>query len=63
MLLAMAAPKKPKRLCDKVVRFPRILENENFEVDSLEEYSDSDELKVSLELIRSNIYFSAFHVI
>lgn len=41
MLLAMGAPKKPQRLCEKVVRFPRILENENFDLDSLEGNSDA----------------------
>lgn len=47
MLLTMAAPKKPKRLCEKVVRFPRILENDNFDMDSLEGYSDTGDSNVS----------------
>lgn len=47
MLLAMGAPRKPQRLCEKVVRFPRILENDSFDMDSLEENSDGDEKNVS----------------
>lgn len=43
----MAAPRKPLRLSEKVVRFPKIVECDNIELDSLEEYSESDEQNVS----------------
>ncbi|CAH1960271.1 unnamed protein product [Acanthoscelides obtectus] len=39
----MAAPKKPQRLCDRVVRFPKIVECDHIDVDSLEEYTESDD--------------------
>lgn len=42
MLIAMGAPRKPQRLCGKVVRFPRILENDSFDIDSLDGNSDND---------------------
>lgn len=64
MLLAMAPPKKPLRLSEKVVRFPKILEcdnsgnnvDDNIDADSLEEYSGNDDQKVSLFLtVRKNL--------
>lgn len=59
MLLAMGAPKKPQRLCEKVVRFPRILENDNFDIDSLDGNSGTDEQIVSEVILRnSSIYLT-----
>lgn len=46
-MLAMAAPKKPQRLSEKVVRFPKILECDSIELDSLDECSDSGDQNVS----------------
>lgn len=49
MLLAMSTPpRKPQRLCDRVVKFPKILEcDTHIEMDSLEECQTSEEPKVS----------------
>lgn len=44
----MSAPKKPQRLSDRVVKFPKILECDNIELDSLEEYSESEDVNVSI---------------
>lgn len=66
-MLTMAAPKKPQRLSEKFVRFPKILECDSIELDSLEEYSGSDEQDVRVYICTSsrivNITFNlnSFH--
>lgn len=47
MIKAMSGPNKPMRLCERVVKFPRIQECDNMEVDSLDGYSASIDHSVS----------------
>lgn len=57
MMLAAATVRKTRKVSDKVVRFPKILECENIEIDSLEGDSSGDDRNVSKTII--NCYRSS----
>lgn len=42
MLLTTCSLKRTSKLCDNVTKFPQIMETENIELDSLEEYNTKD---------------------
>ncbi|KAJ8939231.1 hypothetical protein NQ318_015189 [Aromia moschata] len=58
MLLAMSGvpPRKPQRLCDRVIKFPKILECDNIELDSLEGCPlEDDSVSLLMELKQKDL--------